>query len=253
MRREGTLILTLVLGLWLAVRSEAAVQPAQWRPVDQAVGDLDPLATSFRRSRMGGALQLQRSRPQLYRLGSATGRGPRIDPVTGLTLPGGYLYAAPGVRAYLPRPDYLVAAGRDNQSIGFDIAPSVDGAYHTLIPAGTVFDLVPRSRMVQQPPVVDDDWVDHRIDARLDLRLDTRLDDQRIAPRQAVPVTRLFRPHRIAARRNAARPERAPERADAPGPAAHQRLPLPDAIRWLLHRELIARPGDVRTSKSKGE
>lgn len=152
------------------------------QPVDQTVEDVDPLATSLRRVEPGNALYSDRIR--IYEFGPPSPLGMdrssfQRDPATGLAMPQQYRYVAPGVQAWLNRPDYLVRTGPDRRDIGFNVAPYADGAFVEVVPPGTVFDLIPRPQILARPtPLAEETafWPDQRLDARLDLRLNTRVD-----------------------------------------------------------------------------
>lgn len=151
--------------------------------VDQAVQDLDPLATSLRRMNPGNALYNNDGR--IYQLrppGPWTQAGlPALDNLTGLNMPQQYIYRAPGVQAYMDRPDYLVRPGAMSTRRR-NVAPHGDGKFVEMIPAGVVFDLVPRQPGAQVQPQAADDWVDHRIDGRIDNRIDGRIETQLPVP-----------------------------------------------------------------------
>lgn len=134
----------------------------QYQPVDQAVGDLDPLSTSMRRVEPGLG---QLNEPRLYQMqpseqmwGSPLQPGnplgvpyaPVAPTVAGV--PGQYHYQEPGVRAWMTRPDYLVRTGIDGRDIALNRAPAVDGEFRQGIPAGTVYDLtLPKPAVVHWP------------------------------------------------------------------------------------------------------
>lgn len=155
----------------LAFAALAAGQGMDAPPVDQAVGDLDPLSRSFRRVEPG-LRQFDRT-TALRPTGSDGWRRINdvpIEPLTGLPMPHAYVYTAPGVRAYMPRPDYLVRDADDGRSIDMNMAPARDGEYRLLPPANTVYDLVYRAPLLREREL-DPDALDRRLDTRIDLRL----------------------------------------------------------------------------------
>ncbi|MEX2389412.1 MAG: hypothetical protein WD534_16165 [Phycisphaeraceae bacterium] len=181
---ERLTILVAVFALAPAARAEPEVTgpvPADqlmgpW-PVDQGVSDLDPLSRSLRRVEPGNALHSPRVRiTQMRESGQATGL-PSSDPATGLNLPDGYRYSAPGVQALFDRPDYLVRTGPGRNDIGRNVAPAIDGEIMERVPAGTVYDLRPQATLQHLTPSLKTDapadWQDTRIDGRY--RIDGQL------------------------------------------------------------------------------
>lgn len=120
-----TVLLTLGL-LWIA--GSAIAQQRTLHRVDQAVEDLDRLATSLRH--LDRDLHQNGARANLYRIESdSANAGPR------------YYRVSPGLRAWLDRSDYLVASGHDR--LALNMAPRFDGEFVELVPPNTVFDLRP--------------------------------------------------------------------------------------------------------------
>lgn len=144
------------------------------RPVDQAVGDLDPLSHSLRVVDPGLA-QFSRQNA-LRRLPDGA--------VMPMGLPGlpTYVYNEPGVRAYIRRPEYLTY-NPEAGGIALNAAPAIDGMYRALVPADTVFDLTgDAAHHAPYQPTGNPNWIDHRLDTRIG-RLDppplnTRLDSR---------------------------------------------------------------------------
>lgn len=131
--RYHTLLPALLL---LALAAPADLRAQQLVPVDQAVGDLDPLARSQRTIQVG--LRSTGEQTALFELrpdpAGRTTPGPLIDaPV--------YYRVGPGFRARVDRLDYLVVT--PEQTLGLNSAPRRDGEFYELIPANTVFDLRP--------------------------------------------------------------------------------------------------------------
>ncbi len=167
----------------VALASVAAGQPQQgWVPVDQAVADLDPLATSLRDLSPG--LRLDGEHTSLFEWRQP----PTIDPAdTSNTTPHEpsltpplqpqpvYYRVGPGFRARLNRLDYQIRG---------------DGRFAETIPNNTVFELNP---LVRSPLSVSPNlgWNDTRVDHRLDTRLDTRLNARVDTPTNATLQQRL--------------------------------------------------------------
>ncbi|MCX5662277.1 MAG: hypothetical protein NTW19_21570 [Planctomycetota bacterium] len=114
-------------------------------PVDQAVGDLDPLSRSQRSVQLG--LRSTGEQSALFEV--------RPDPATLINL--GPIYEAPsyyrigpGFNAHVDRLDYLVATGK--RSVATNQAPRRDGEFIELIPANTVFDLRPETLAAMSAP-----------------------------------------------------------------------------------------------------
>jgi hypothetical protein len=119
----------------------------QQRPgdaVDQAVGDLGPRIKSRRKVEPGlGAFS---NRTKLYRRfdpvswqksEGAGGNGASPSP----NMPQPYVYEAPGVRAYVDRPQYLSRQGSNRPVPG---PVGNDGRFAQKVSANTVYDLIPR-------------------------------------------------------------------------------------------------------------
>ncbi len=160
-----SLIAALLIGV------PALGQAGQGQPVDRAVGDLDPRATSFRRVEPGLAVHSRAAALRTVdRAGWQQRGGVPIDPLTGLPLPQGFVYEAPGFRAYMPQAEYVVRSPTDPYSADRNVAPAADGQYVTVAPANMVYDLVPRTPR-RDPRSPNPAAVDHRLDARLDARL----------------------------------------------------------------------------------
>src|SRR5690606_17894511 len=107
-----------------------------YRPVDQTVEDLDPLATSSRV--IQGSPAVFSHRTSLYRPLDPRQTDPFGHPATQ-----SYILEKPGVRAWVSRPDYLVLVDPDPQHPKFNInvQPILDGAFFELVPPGSVYDL----------------------------------------------------------------------------------------------------------------
>lgn len=145
--------------LFLAAPALGQVAADASRPVDQAVGDLDPLSHSLRVVDPGLAQFSRRNALQRLPDGSAMP----------LNLPGmpTYVYREPGVRAYIRRPEYLTY-NPEAGGIALNAAPAVDGMYRALVPADTVFDLT--GETVRRPTAdtaADPNWIDRRLDTRI--------------------------------------------------------------------------------------
>ena len=158
----------------LAASAPAQVAQDQPPPVDRAVADLDPLATSFRRIEAGlGQFSPDAPLRQVQSAGWLHAGGVPLDPATGLPMPQGYVYSAPGFRAFLPRAEYVVRAVDDPNIKDRNVAPRVDGEFITVAGPNVVYDLVHRpERRIARP--TDPNAVDHRLDTRIDGRLPAR-------------------------------------------------------------------------------
>ncbi len=140
----------------------AAAPPADWQPVDQAVGDLDPLTSSMRVIQPG--LRTIGEQTSLFRV--------ETDAVTGLTLnKTSYVRVGTGFRARYDRPDYLVIV--DRRHFDRNIAPRFDGEFVELVPPNTVYDLTPLPSVTTTPAVSKFAAVGPRIDPRIDGRIYT--------------------------------------------------------------------------------
>ena len=174
----------------------AAMPPEDLQPVDQAVGDLDPLSTSLRRVETG--IRTSGQQTALYRLPLS-----QVSGENGPDRPGGTVYyrVAPGLTARVARLDYLVRVGR--RGVGFNIKPRVDGEFFEVISANTIFELNPiqvttgSDSSLISTPVVDPEGavvsasllpVDYRLpQQRIDLRVDTRLAPDDSQSRYVIP------------------------------------------------------------------
>lgn len=135
----------------------AQAQPVADRPVDQAVEDLDPRAASLRVVDPGNAQFPTRS--MIVQRAHAARWQPGADLADHR-----YEYRAPGVRAVMNRPDYVVLDGAGRRAA--NIAPAIDGAFLETAPPDTVFRLTPDQR-----PIADPATTDPRPDARIDARV----------------------------------------------------------------------------------
>ncbi len=153
-----------LLGILVLVLAAVPVLGQDYRPVDQTVEDLDPLAVSQRMVQPGGGVFSDRV--SMYRPLDPYQLDPFGRPATQ-----SYIYEQPGVRAWVSRPDYLVVVDDSNPRkplFNLNTKPVRDGAYVELISPGAVFDLtypVQRSSMDRHP----------ELDTRLDYRLDPRI------------------------------------------------------------------------------
>ena len=164
------------------------VEPRPLMPVDRTVGDLDPHAASQRwvdpaqaAFAPGAQLYLEGFGPTGSGDNAAAGLGlPAANPHTGLTMAGQFRYQAPGVQAWMDRPDYLVQTGPGGQ-YSLNVSPLREGAALALIPPNTVFNLIPPDQLDSPAPAELDDAAagpDHRLDRRVDTRIDARVDGQ---------------------------------------------------------------------------
>lgn len=206
------------------------------QPVDQAVGDLDPLSASLRWLEPGNALHSSRVRLTESPHAAGLDGAPRFDADAGMAMPGRYRYSAPGVQAMFDRPDYIVRTGPGRRDFATNVSPMYDGALIERVPAGTVFDLRPetalRHLMPQHAPrsAASDHWQDRRIDGRIDTQLHHGSDDRSARRNRHIPadtpipsrINRRFAPEPT----DAAPTEPAPA-TPAPGTAEPQVAPNP--------------------------
>jgi hypothetical protein len=146
-----------------------------WTPVEQAVGDLDPLSRSLRQVETGIGQFGQGT--SLYQVD-----GRALNPVS-LHQEPMYYRMSPGVRARVGRMDYLVPT--EEGDVALNMPPGPDGRLLELIPPNTVFDLALPGQgslldAVLAPPMLGPD---QRLssppgDARLNGRIDGRLDQR---------------------------------------------------------------------------
>ena len=173
---------TLLLTLPALVLAQGV--PEGYRPVDGTVEDYTDNGVSFRQMQHGNAnmaVQTGLYRPVLPTLWSKAGL-PSRDETTGLHMPGEFIYRAPGVTAMIANPEYLVLRTNDPTAERFwvelNARPIVDGAFTEVVPAGTVFDLIPDRGGSITPDLPADGWIDTRIDGRFHGRVDGRLHTQ---------------------------------------------------------------------------
>ena len=167
MKIAVTILFTLTTPAVMAV-----AQTSEFVPVDQAVGDLDPLSTSLRRVNVGlrsdgehtSLFQFDRYADQLW-FGAHS-----ISAIgSGTTSQLAYYRVAPGFQAVVDRVDYAVPVGQN--SFRFNVPPVRDNQFIELTPANTVFVLTPPAPVT---PTFDY-RIDRRIDGRIDLRIDGRI------------------------------------------------------------------------------
>lgn len=153
--------------------------------VDANVGDRDPLATSLRRVEPGNALHSFENRLTVTDFARRwspfdPATPTTTDPSTGLVHSQGYQYRAPGVRALIDRPDYLVDLGGNTP--GRNVQPVRDGAQVMIIPANTIFQLTPErstSIPLDTAPAPHENYRDLRLNLQV----------QRVPSRTAVPFS----------------------------------------------------------------
>lgn len=161
MIRVGAFIL-MVVGVTHVVWAQV---PEEFQPVDQAVEDLDPLATSLRRVEKG--LRYDGEHTNLFKVFELDA-GPDSQPT--------YYRIGPGVTARVHRLDYLVRTGE--KGLALNIKTRLDGEFIELIPADTVFELRSLEELIP-----DEAWAEeiappsrHYIDARIDCRVEGYFD-----------------------------------------------------------------------------
>ena len=156
------------------------------QPVDQAVADLDALATSLRQVQTG--LRTDGEQTSLFVLRPPqtnaydTPRGQTPPPWNANPQPI-YYRIGPGFQARVNRMDYLIRTGKREFEI--NIKPPRDGQFFELIPANTVFDLAPLTTTTTPLPAA----ADYRIDGRIDLRINSRVDGNASSPPPTDPTT----------------------------------------------------------------
>ena len=175
--------------LLLVIPTPALAQQAR-RTVDQAVEDLDPLATSLRRFDTGLYIYGER-RPMFVDSAQPSEnnwfvwRDPITDPFAATREIGRKIYSrvGPGYYVRFDRPSYLMPLTGDPRD-GFvpNITPPVDGAFLERIPADAVFDLRPIVSTRLPPPAKNPYRIDasvrtqplnYRVEARIDGRVKT--------------------------------------------------------------------------------
>lgn len=165
-----TLVILLPAHALLAQQSTPALPGSS---VDANVGDRDPRAVSLRRVEPGNAQHSFANRLTVTDfsrswspLNPATPTA--ADPSTGLIHSQGYQYTAPGLRALIDRPEYLVDLGGGTS--GLNVQPIRDGAQLMIIPANTVFQLtVPRDTPppTRGLPAAHEHYRDHRLNLQV--------------------------------------------------------------------------------------
>ena len=153
-----------------ALDASAQAVDAGGRAVDPNVSDRGPNAASLRVLDRGNAqhsfatrLTNADFRSLWTPLGAATGRI-ATDPSTGLKHSQRFRYAAPGVRALVDQPNYLVDVGGPQP--GLNVQPNTDGAQVMITPANTVFQLTLERKPVleQAPPPAAPNYLDLSVD-----------------------------------------------------------------------------------------
>jgi len=226
----------LMAGVGLTQAQPRASSPALDRvrpgePVDQTVGDLGP-----------HDLSLRRVEPGLGAFSDATNLYRRFEPATwqqqdgaqsntsGLHLPQSYIYRAPGVRAYVDRPQYFTAQGRN---VPVEQGPEDDPRFQQIITSNTVFDLIPGDGSPVRPQQRDGSasqvrlngiGEQHRIDGRVGGAVEGQVRGQlgsqvgasSARPHQAAIQAQQRRARAIATARRDREGASAPRRGDVP-------------------------------------
>lgn len=156
-------------------------------PIDQAVVDLDHLATGLRRVETG--LRLEGEQTSLYQ------PDPTQAQTSGLPIPTTnrptYYRLSPGLQAQVNRIDYLVPTR--GGGLGLNIQPAVDGRFIEMISANTVFVLSPLVKRNELPAMLSPDRrIDYRIDGRIDGRLSTK---NELSPTPSIDAYWRTKPH----------------------------------------------------------
>jgi len=150
--------------LFAAMASPAAAQPTAVigpTPIDPTVDAVDPLAASQRVNDPGIARYSPETRVWRQPAGAAWQSG---DPAAAGRP---YVYRAPGVTAMMARPEHMALT--PTGEVLTNAQPFHPDAYVDVIPADTVFSLIPEQDAVAPPPdrmTEDDPRVDGRIDGR---------------------------------------------------------------------------------------
>lgn len=149
--------------IWaVAVAAAPAAPPEYLHPVDQAVADLDPLATSLRRLEWGLRVDGEQS-SLIRRQVDNGGAGPETV----------HYRVGQGFIARAPRLNYLVRRGK--RELFLNITPRRDGEFIEMPAADTVYDLrlpdqifAPNTAAPPSPAGVDPRLFSSRIDTRID-------------------------------------------------------------------------------------
>lgn len=158
--------------------------------VDRAVSDVDPLAAGQRRVETAQTL----TQPRLYLFNQDARWGevglPTLDYATGLMRTRTYYYEAPGVRAWMDRPEYLIPTGRDR--FQRNIAPLQDGTYIGVIAPNTIFDLIPERPVIYRDleEIYNDVARSYQVDTQYRVRMDQRLEQQQRPTAQGADIPR---------------------------------------------------------------
>jgi len=173
-RPVNTVCCCLILLFLVSVTNQTAGQvPKGMKPVDQAVADLDPLATGMRR--FGTGLRQDGEHTSLYKLEASATNPTGSVPGTPLAnnLPT-YLRIAPGYIAQVDRIDYLIPTGR--RSFERNVSPKRDGRFIELISANTIFVLKTLNPQINPSINLDAKSQNHRVDGRVDGRIELEID-----------------------------------------------------------------------------
>lgn len=232
--------------LLLALPAFAIAQaPGQRLPIDQAVEDVDPLATSLRHVSDGLFVYGDHSRLFLN-----AGAGGDHRAATSDHNQKRYSRIGPGFHVRLDRPYYLVAVSADPREKIFDnnITPPVDGQFLELLSVDAVFDLGVAPPVSPIDPHALQSINSHRIDAahrpvyaRIDARIDTRIDAR---------VKSLLDPSSPGQSRRSPALQQANNAPTLPGFDRGVRLPVIDQRR-AIHPKPISMLSISRTSETR--
>ena len=146
--------------------------PEQFRPVDQVVGDLDPLSQSMRQVSAG--LRYDGEHTNLFEVFDFDAQ-PHRQPA--------YYQISPGYTARVPRMDYLVRKGE--RDYAYNQLARYDGEFVELVPADTVFELRPLNQLANDEPTDDEfeglpppNTINTRIDSTINTYIDGTINTQ---------------------------------------------------------------------------
>lgn len=155
----------------------ASGEPKHWEPVDQAMGDLDPIAKSLRRAEVG----LYQNGEQTTMFRADNDLATPSTSAVGAT----YYKLGSGYRAIMDRPEYLVRVGE--RDIDINVAPRLDGEFFQLVSANTIFDLRPMAHL----ELLADPFnytPSNRIQTRIDTRIKSLPHDRLVRDGSQVPA-----------------------------------------------------------------
>jgi len=174
-------IVLLMSGVVAAAESITGNEPFALKPVDQAVEDLDPLSAGLRHVDPGNALFSDRVSlyQPLYSTQWPQQPSQWANTTIGIDLGSRYQYRMQGMQAFIDQPEYI--SQNASEEYGFNFSPAKDGQFIEIIPANTIFNLIPEHELMTPTPIqqpYNPYRLDTQLDGRLDLRIDSRIDLQ---------------------------------------------------------------------------